>query len=48
MIIISGKCEQGLNPFGIAQECGNCDTQNSELDLDRNCQEEIDVLGDGR
>jgi hypothetical protein len=27
----SRKCERGLKPFGIAQECGNRDTRNPEL-----------------
>jgi hypothetical protein len=29
--IIYRKCARGLNPFGIAQECGNRDTRNPEL-----------------
>jgi hypothetical protein len=27
----TGKCARGLKPSGIAQECGNRDTQNPEL-----------------
>jgi hypothetical protein len=31
MTVRSGECAQGLKPFGIAQECGNRDTQNPEF-----------------